>query len=91
MIHYGHEPPWQGRSFHYGSWRRGEELWDGSGYAWTWVPPAATMLGFVGGILADYYVPVLQRELNRELSILTEFRVEQGTQLPRSAAAEAAL
>ena len=39
MIHYGFEPPWSGRSANYGWWKQGEELWDGSGFAWTLQPP----------------------------------------------------
>lgn len=87
MKHFGPEPPWRGRSHNFGSWRwvppSPDSWFDESGY-WEWFAPPATLAGWVNSILADYYVPAIQAELNRELSILTMCQVEKGTPLPTS-------
>lgn len=76
MRHYGDEPPWSGKYGDFGWWKRGEEMWDGSGYEWIWQPPVSGTFWKVSGILADHYLPVIQRELNRELSLLTLLSTE---------------
>lgn len=49
MKHYGPEPPWRGRSRHYGSWQLGPEYWDGD-IEWVWIPPTA---GFAGAFTSE--------------------------------------
>jgi hypothetical protein len=71
VKHIGNEPPWQGRSFRYGSWTRGEELWDGSGYEWTWLPPPTGMISGLNEILKTHYLPHLREMLKSDLILTT--------------------
>jgi len=76
VTHYGPEPPWSGRG-RYGSWRQGEELWDGSGFAWTWIPPASSMLVQVSEILKDFYITPMRKMLNEPLAFTRLLQAEQ--------------
>ena len=69
MKHYGAEPPWPGYSEHYGSWRRGPELWDGS-TEWTWQPPGrhgGATISILSNLLRDLYLPVIQETLSQPI------------------------
>lgn len=68
----GLTPPWEGRSLHYGGWRRGEELWDGSGWEWLWLPPRGAMTQ----IMHDFYISPITAMLNEESMLISRLMAD---------------
>lgn len=68
VIVYGHTPPWEG-STRYGTWTRGEELWDGSGFVWTWGPDIRFRRSMFSAMLTNYLKPI-QQQLNNEMFLM---------------------
>jgi len=74
LTYYGVDPPWAG-SGRYGRWTRGPELWDGSGYAWTWSPSWFNKSFFYDTLRMSYLIPT-QKQLNSELFLINLLKDE---------------